>query len=486
MKLNQLLLNDVEVSSALADAEIDGITADSRDVKPGYLFAALPGVNVDGARFIPSALEKGAVAVLTSENDADDRFLHAENPRQVLARAAARFYSSQPESVVAVTGTNGKTSVVSFVRQLWRSQGIMAASIGTVGVEVPPEMDPVDDIGHTTPDPVTLQRVLDQIGQRKIHHAAIEASSHGLAQYRLDGVRLTGGAFTNITRDHLDYHESFEEYFDQKMRLFRELLQPGAVAVVDADTPEAAEVIRICRERGLNTVTVGEKGEELRLLSAVPVGFAQHLRIAAEGETFDVYLPLAGHFQVSNALVAAGLVMAVSGISAGSLLPALQNLTGAKGRLELVAHTASGAPVFVDYSHTPDALETALKALRPYASGKLRVVIGAGGDRDPGKREMMGKAAAEFADVVYVTDDNPRTEDPAAIRKTVQKGCPDAANIADRAEAIRAAIIDTREGDLVLVAGKGHELYQEIGTERLPFSDHDVINAVLEGERRNG
>ena len=328
--------------------------------------------------------------------------------------------------------------------------------------------------------------MLDQLGRRKINHAAIEASSHGLAQYRLDGVRLAAGAFTNITRDHLDYHESFDDYFEQKMRLFRELLHPGATAVIDADTAEAGRVIEICRERGLNIISVGEKGETLKLLSAQPVGFAQHLRIRAEGEEFDVYLPLAGHFQVSNALVAAGLVMAVISVAASSLLPAMENLTGAKGRLDLVGHALSGAPVFVDYSHTPDALETALKALRPYASRKLRVVIGAGGDRDPGKREMMGKAAADFADVVYVTDDNPRMEDPSAIRAAVQKGCPAAANIADRADAIRAAILETGEGDVVLVAGKGHEPYQEIGTERLPFSDHEQILAVLEGERRNG
>ncbi|MEM7428297.1 MAG: UDP-N-acetylmuramoyl-L-alanyl-D-glutamate--2,6-diaminopimelate ligase [Pseudomonadota bacterium] len=485
MRLDQLLSDDVDVSPDMAGAEIDGLTADSRDVKPGYLFAALPGVNVDGAKFIPKALENGAVAVLTSQAGGDGRLVHAENPRQVLARAAARFYNQQPESIVAVTGTNGKTSVVSFVRQLWRSQGVMAASVGTVGVEVPCDVEPVDDIGHTTPDPVTLQRVLDQLGQRKISHAAIEASSHGLSQYRLDGVRLAGGAFTNISRDHLDYHESFDDYFAQKMRLFGELLPPGAPAVIDADSAEAGEVIRIARARGLNVVTVGSKGETLKLLSAEPVGYAQSLRIAAEGEEFDIYLPLAGSFQVSNALVAAGLVMASGNISAGSLLPALENLTGARGRLELVGHAAAGAPVFVDYSHTPDALETALKALRPYASGKLRVVIGAGGDRDPGKREMMGRAAADHADVAYVTDDNPRTEDPAAIRAAVQKGCPYAANIAGRAEAIRTAIRDTGEGDLVLVAGKGHEPYQEIGTERLPFSDHDEILAALEGQRQH-
>ncbi|MEM8647249.1 MAG: UDP-N-acetylmuramoyl-L-alanyl-D-glutamate--2,6-diaminopimelate ligase [Pseudomonadota bacterium] len=482
MRLHALITDDAKVAPSVADVEIGGITCDSREVQPGYLFAALPGVNVDGAKFIPSALEKGAAAILTREQGSDDRFVQADNPRQVLAHAAARFYSNQPETVVAVTGTNGKTSVVSFVRQIWQSQGIRAASLGTVGVEVPDDMDDVEQIAHTTPDPVQLQKVLDQLGQLKITHAALEASSHGLAQHRLDGVRLSAGAFTNISRDHLDYHETFEDYFAQKMRLFAELLGPGAAAVIDADGDHAAEVVKIAEDRGLTCLTVGKAGKDLRLVSSDRHGLGQHLKVEAQGEVYDIYLPLVGDFQVSNALVAAGLILAVSNGDAASVLPALENLTGAVGRLDMVAQTPEGVPVYVDYSHTPEALETALAALKPYASKTLSVVFGAGGDRDPGKRIQMGKAAAEGAGKVYVTDDNPRTEDPAAIRAMVLEGCPGAVEVADRRQAIRRALAEAEEGDVVLVAGKGHEDYQEVGTEKLHFSDHEEIRAALGGE----
>ncbi|NNF76571.1 MAG: UDP-N-acetylmuramoyl-L-alanyl-D-glutamate--2,6-diaminopimelate ligase [Rhizobiales bacterium] len=485
MRLDALITDDAEVAPSVAGVEIGGITCDSRDVKPGYLFAALPGVNVDGAKFIPSALEKGAVAILSREAGPDDRFVQANNPRQVLAHAAARFYSHQPETIVAVTGTNGKTSVVSFVRQIWQSQGIRAASLGTVGVEIPGDLAAVEEIERTTPDPVQLQKVLDELGQLKITHAALEASSHGLAQFRLDGVRLAAGAFTNISRDHLDYHESFEDYFAQKMRLFSELLGPGGAAVVDADTPQAAEVLKVAKARGLSCFTVGRAGQDLKLVSAKRRGFGQHLKVRSQGEIHELYLPLVGDFQVSNALVAAGLVLAVNNGGAASVLRSLENLTGAVGRLDMVGQTDAGVPVYVDYAHTPEALSTVLKSLKPYASNRLSVVFGAGGDRDPGKRVQMGQAACEGADLVYVTDDNPRTEDPAAIRASVLEGCPGAIEVAGRREAINRALADAQEGDVLLIAGKGHEDYQEVGTEKLHFSDHEEVLSAL-GAREHG
>lgn len=480
MRLDALITTEAELSPSLAGVEIEGITCDSREVRPGYLFAALPGVNLDGAKFIPSALEKGAAAILTRETAANERFVHASNPRQVLAHAAARFYPNQPETIVAVTGTNGKTSVASFVRQIWQSQGILAASLGTVGVEVPEGIPEIDQIEHTTPDPVQLQKVLDQLGQHKVTHAALEASSHGLAQYRLDGVRLTAGAFTNISRDHLDYHASFEDYFAQKMRLFSELLGPGAAAVIDADTPHASDVIKVAKARGLTCLTVGRAGEDLKLLSSERHGFGQHLKVQSRNGVYEVYLPLVGDFQVSNALVAAGLILAVNNGDAASVLRSLENLTGAVGRLDMVAQTPDGVPVFVDYAHTPEALATVLDALKPYASNRLSVVFGAGGDRDPGKRVQMGEAAAQRADRAYVTDDNPRTEDPAAIRASVLEGCPDAVEVAGRREAIRRALADAQAGDVLLIAGKGHEDYQDVGGEKLHFSDHEEVRSALE------
>lgn len=485
MRLDALIVDHAKVAPSVADLEIGGLTCDSRDVKPGYLFAALPGVNVDGAKFIPNALEKGAAAILTREKGADDRFVHTDNPRQAFAHAAARFYPNQPETIVAVTGTNGKTSVVSFVRQIWQSQGIRAASLGTVGVEVPADMEQIDEIAHTTPDPVQLQKVLDQLGQRKITHAALEASSHGLAQFRLDGVRLTAGAFTNISRDHLDYHESFEDYFAQKMRLFSELLCPGAAAVIDADTPHAADVMKVAEARGLTCLTVGRAGQHLKLVSSERHGLGQHLQVENAGELHEVYLPLVGDFQVSNALVAAGLILAVNNGDAAAVLRALENLSGALGRLDMVAQTAEGVPVYVDYAHTPEALATVLKTLKPYASNRLSVVFGAGGDRDPGKRIEMGQAAAADADLIYVTDDNPRTEDPGAIRASVLQGCPGAVEVPGRRQAIERALAETAEGDVLLIAGKGHEDYQEVGTEKLHFSDHEEVRAAL-GEVAHG
>ncbi|MDJ0512413.1 MAG: UDP-N-acetylmuramoyl-L-alanyl-D-glutamate--2,6-diaminopimelate ligase [Methyloceanibacter sp.] len=483
MTLGELLGPEAKLSAGVAALSISGIAADSRQVKPGYLFAALPGVNTDGARYAADAVARGAVAVLApNEMDVDVPVVPVPDPRKTLAMAAAKFYGAQPGTTVAVTGTNGKTSVAAFTRQLWSDAGYAAASLGTVGVVSPRG---TKTLKHTTPDPIELHGLLAELSAEGVTHLALEASSHGLQQRRLDGVALEAAAFTNISRDHLDYHASFEDYFAQKLRLFTELLQPGATAVIDMDGSESARVADAARVRGLKVFTVGHAGEGLRLVSAEIDGFAQRLAIEYEGTTYTVRLPLVGAFQASNALVAAGLVMA-TGASAADVLPRLERLQGATGRLDLAGTSAYGAPIFIDYAHTPDALAKALDALRPYAANKLFVVFGCGGDRDRGKRPEMGATAAEKADVVIVTDDNPRSEDPAAIRDEILVAVPGGREIGDRATAISEAIRMLREGDVLLVAGKGHETGQTIGTTVIPFSDHDAVAAALTKGARLG
>ena len=457
---------------------ISGISADSRNVRPGELFAALPGSRVDGARFIPGAVEKGAAAVLVARDAGlpplpdHVAVVRADDPARALALMAARFMVHQPVTIAAVTGTNGKSSVAEFTRQIWADMGFRAASLGTIGVSGPD----VDDlsIGHTTPDAVTLHRTLASLRKRAISHLAMEASSHGLAQRRLDGVRLGAAAFTSFSRDHLDYHGDMAAYFAAKMRLFDALLHRPAAAVINMDDQKAEEVRRHAEKRGLRVLGVGEKGDALKLLAVRPAGLVQFLTIAGRRRDYDICLPLIGRFQVENALVAAGLVIACGGPEEEAVKN-LERLQGARGRLELVGRAAGGAPVFVDYAHTPDALRTALAALRPHTTGRLIVVFGAGGDRDRGKRPLMGEAAAGLADVVIVTDDNPRHEDPAAIRKEVLTGCPGAREIPDRAAAIADAVAMLGDGDVLLVAGKGHETGQIVGDETIPFSDHEEI-----------
>jgi UDP-N-acetylmuramoyl-L-alanyl-D-glutamate--2,6-diaminopimelate ligase len=481
--LAKLLDRDVPHPPGAGDIKITGLTADSRDVKPGYVFAALPGTVADGAKFIPQALEKGAIAVVTKGAGvtAVPEILSG-NPRRLFALMASRFYGAQPDFVVAVTGTNGKTSVAAFVRQIWEAMGFRAASLGTIGVVGP---SGTEYLQHTTPDPMTLHAILARLAGDNVTHLALEASSHGLVQYRLDGVRMSAGAFTNITRDHLDYHPSFEDYFDAKMRLFDELLPAGAPAVINADGPQAEEVIKRAKQHGLRVFTVGAKGKDLRLVSATRREFGQRLTVQGPATAHDMTLPLAGEFQASNALVAAGLVIATGGEEV-PVMHALESLKGAKGRLDLVASTAQGAPIFVDYAHTPDALQKALESLRPYVKARLAVVFGCGGDRDKGKRPEMGKIAAELADVVYVTDDNPRTEDAVAIRSEILAACPGATEIGDRARAIRAGVDDLKPGDVLLVAGKGHEPGQIVGKTVIPFSDHDAVRAAIGGEDYHG
>jgi UDP-N-acetylmuramoyl-L-alanyl-D-glutamate--2,6-diaminopimelate ligase len=484
MTLAKLIADDAALPAAAASMKVAGLTADSREVQPGFLFAALPGVTADGAAFIPQAFSKGACAAIagTGAAHASGLVIEAKNPRQVFAHAAARFFGAQPDMIVAVTGTNGKTSVAAFVRQIWLAMGFRAASLGTVGVVGP---QGTEYLAHTTPDPVQLHRILAQLADDHVDHLALEASSHGLAQFRLDGVRFTAGAFTNLTRDHLDYHASLEDYFNAKMRLFEELLPVGAPAVVNADAPYAVELISRARLRGLRIFTVGKAGMDVKILSAQRDGFGQKLDIQGPTKRHAVYLPLVGDFQLSNAVVAAGLVIATGGEETLAL-HALESLQGAKGRLEMVGKTEAGAPVFVDYAHTPDAMENAMRALRPYVDGKLVVVFGAGGDRDKGKRPLMGAAAKNLADMAIVTDDNPRTEDAAAIRAAVLAAVPGAEEIGDRAAAIRAGVQAMRKGDVLLVAGKGHEPGQTIGKQVFPFSDHDAVLAALRGEEYHG
>jgi UDP-N-acetylmuramoyl-L-alanyl-D-glutamate--2,6-diaminopimelate ligase len=486
MILGELIGPEATLPAPWAAVPISGLAADSRQVEPGYLFAAMAGVNTDGARFISDALERGAAAILVPEGLA-----HAEmavpviadsDPRRRLALIAARFFGVQPKMQVAVTGTNGKTSVASFVRQIWAGQGLAAASLGTVGV-VGPRGTQI--LKHTTPDPIELHAILATLAEDGVTHLALEASSHGLQQRRIDGVALSAGAFTNISRDHLDYHARFEEYFAQKLRLFRELLPRGAAAVVDVDSEEGARVAGEAKAHVLELISVGRSGETLRLVSASADGFAQELVIEHDGKRYNVRLPLVGDFQAANALVAAGLVMA-TGVPVEDALPRLSNLQGARGRLDPAGTAPCGAPIFIDYAHTPDALAKALDALRPYVENRLLVVFGCGGDRDKGKRPEMGAVAVAKADVAIVTDDNPRGEEPAAIRREILAAAPGAIEIGDRAAAIAEAIAMLRKGDVLLVAGKGHETGQTIGTTVIPFSDHDAVSAALAQEAKIG
>jgi UDP-N-acetylmuramyl-tripeptide synthetase len=461
---------------ALASRAVAGLAFDSRRTSPGDVFFALAGAKDDGFQHIAEAVAKGAAAVVAERwtEVPNAAFVRVADARAVLAHAAARFYPRQPETIVAVTGTSGKTSVVAFVRQIWRTLGLKAASIGTLGVV----SDPLTVYGSlTTPDPIALHELLDRLAALGVTHLAIEASSHGLDQKRLDGVRLRAGAFTNLTRDHMDYHATVEDYLSAKLRLFRDLLPDGAPAVIDADSVIAPRVIAAAKTRGLEAVTVGEKGETLRLLSATRDRFTSNLELEFGGRRRRVKFPLPGGFQVSNALVAAGLCIAAGG-EADGVFDALQRLRGAPGRLERVGEVR-GAAVFVDYAHKPDALEKALAALRPFVRGRLVLVFGCGGDRDPGKRPIMGEIAARLADVAIVTDDNPRSENPAAIRAQILAAAPSAVEIGDRAAAIRAGIAMLADGDALMIAGKGHETGQIVGARTLPFSDADEARAAL-------
>ncbi|MDX7952264.1 UDP-N-acetylmuramoyl-L-alanyl-D-glutamate--2,6-diaminopimelate ligase [Lichenihabitans sp. Uapishka_5] len=480
MTLLRDLLPGAAVVPGLATVPVTGLKLDSRAVEAGDLFFAIPGAKSDGARFAAQAVERGAVAIVSQRAlpglDTRVPTLVVPDVRIALAEAASRFFPEQPGTIAAVTGTSGKTSVAAFVRQIWATLGHAAASLGTVGL-VTPRGETKGEL--TTPDTITLHETLDRIARDGVTHLVIEASSHGLDQHRLDGLRLAAGGFTNLSRDHMDYHATVEDYLAAKLRLFTERLPAGAPAVVNVDTEAGLKVAAVAQGRGLAVLSVGRAGEALRLLEAEPDGFTTRLTLLHRGRTHSRRLPLAGLFQVENALVAAGLCMATGG-DPEAVLAALEGLVGASGRLDRVGTTPEGATVFVDYAHKPDALEKVLETLRPYVGGKLVVVLGCGGDRDPGKRPIMGAIAARMADRVIVTDDNPRSEDPAAIRAAILAAAPRASEIGDRAEAIAAAVAELAAGDILVVAGKGHEQGQIIGDTVLPFSDHAIVRAALE------
>ena len=459
--------------------DIEGVNADSRAILPGEAFFAVPGTRVHGDAFAAQARSRGAVAMITDRAPGTDPGMPVvivSDARRAYARAAAVQFAPQPEVVVGVTGTNGKSSIVSFVRQIWTACGFSAASLGTVGIETAAGLVPGE---LTTPDALSLHRDLGRLRAQGIDHVALEASSQGLDQRRVDGVHFSAVAFTNLSRDHLDYHSDMAAYRDAKVRLFTHLIVDGGAAIVNVDDPEYEPFMFAALDRGVTLMTVGREGAWFENLSTIDEGYGQRVTGKLVGEQVSFHLPLTGAFQASNALVALGLAMA-TGAPQERALASLSHLQGARGRLELVAET-NGAAIFVDYAHKPVALETALAALRPHARNKLHVVVGAGGDRDKGKRPMMGEIAGRMADHVIVTDDNPRTENAAAIRAEILAAVPAAREIGDRRAAIEAAIAELQPGDVLLIAGKGHEDYQIVGTTKHHFSDHEAVAETLKG-----
>ncbi len=459
------------------DPDIEGLTEDSRRVEEGWLFAAFPGTKVDGRRFVEDAVRHGAVAVLSDQKveiptGMEVALIESDNPRRDLAHMAAKFYNRQPETIVAVTGTNGKTSTAWFVQQLWEALNIRAASLGTLGIRGL-EIEALRNAkltSMTTPDMVSLMATLADIAASGVDHLAMEASSHGLSQYRLDGVRVRAAAFTNLTRDHLDYHPDMDDYFAAKARLFSEVLIDGGVAVLNSDIPEYQALKNICDGRHIRVIDYGRKAQALTLIERTAGANGQVLVISWQGKTYNVTLPLVGEFMVMNALAALGLVLADMPERIDDLIKALGTLKGAPGRLQFVPGHPQGA-VYVDYAHTPDALENILKSLRPHTEGKLFCVVGCGGDRDPGKRPIMGRLAATLADVAVITDDNPRSEDPAKIRAAMMQDAPGAKEIGDRRAAIEWAVKNMSKGDVLVIAGKGHEQGQIIAGRVEHFDD---------------
>ena len=485
------LLSSLGLSArAGRDPLLTGLTADSRAVRPGALFAALPGSATHGAVYIPTAIANGAAAILTDVAGATlaakalaastAALIIAQDPREALSRAAALWFGQQPETMIAVTGTNGKTSTATFCRQIWMQLGHAAINIGTTGVEgawAAPS-------AHTTPDPITLHNMLAEAASAGITHAAMEASSHGLDQRRLDGVRLKAAAFTNFTQDHLDYHQTFDAYFAAKSGLFSRVLPPEGVAVLNLNDPKVASLAAIARDNGQAIITVGHEADaDLRILAQRFDATGQDLRLSYKGVAYQTRLNLIGGFQAENVTLAAALVIA-TGESAGDVFAALPHLTGVRGRMQPAATRKNGASVFVDYAHTPDAISTALKALRPHVMGRIVIVFGAGGDRDRTKRPLMGQAAKDNADILFVTDDNPRSENPATIRAAILQACPDATEVGDRAEAILRGVDALGPGDALLIAGKGHETGQVIQGDIYPFDDVEqasIAVAALDG-----
>ncbi|QPC92240.1 UDP-N-acetylmuramoyl-L-alanyl-D-glutamate--2,6-diaminopimelate ligase [Mesorhizobium sp. INR15] len=479
MKLRDLAgILPVEGTTSV-DTEVTGISSDSRQVEPGVVFFALAGTKADGATYAADAARRGAAAIVAGKGSALSGLpvpvLAVDDPRLALALSAASYFGKQPQTMVAVTGTSGKTSVAAFTRQIWEQAGYAAASIGTTGVVAPGR----NDYGSlTTPDPVALHQLLKELADAGVTHASMEASSHGLDQRRLDGVKLAAGGFTNLGRDHMDYHPTIEDYHRAKLRLFDTLLPKGAPAVIFADDPWSAPTVRAAQAAGLAVLTVGRQGHFLKLKRVEHARHRQRAEVEADGVLYEIDLPLAGDFQISNALVSAGLAIS-TGTPVAKALMALEKLKGAPGRLDLVGTTANGAPVYVDYAHKPDALENVLASVRPFTTGRVVVVFGCGGDRDRGKRPIMGEIATRLADVVIVTDDNPRSEVPETIRAAILAAAPGAIEIGDRRQAIHEAVAMLHAGDTLIVAGKGHEEGQTIGAETLHFSDHEEVRAAL-------
>ena len=486
LRLAELINGDhaaVTNHTAMGDTNITGLTCDSRRVEPGFLFAALPGTQADGRDFIRQAVTRGAAAVLAppgtrlAKSDRKTVLVADENSRRRFALMAARFYGRQPGTVAAITGTNGKTSVAHFLRQIWTAKGFKAASLGTLGVVAPGRKNAMKLAGGlTSPDPVSLHAILGEMARDGITCLALEASSHGLAQFRLDGVRITAAAYTNLSRDHLDYHGTMEEYLAAKLRLFSDLLSTDGTAVINADADHAGQVENAAT--GKRILTHGARGRDIRVDRIETLAHGQRLDVTVFGKAHQLVLPLVGGFQVGNALSALALAL-VSGVDEETAIAALKTLEGAPGRVQFIARRDDGAAAYVDYAHTPDALVSVLTALRPHAAGRLHVVFGCGGDRDQGKRPEMGRIAAENADVVIVTDDNPRGEDAAAIRRQILAACPGAREIGDRADAIHAAAAGLEAGDLLVVAGKGHEQGQIIGDRVRPFDDGETVAAAM-------
>ncbi|MBD0866245.1 MAG: UDP-N-acetylmuramoyl-L-alanyl-D-glutamate--2,6-diaminopimelate ligase [Rhodobacteraceae bacterium] len=466
------------------DPVLTGLAVDSREVRDGYLFAALPGSRVHGGSFIQCALRQGAAAILTDGDGAriaerelaqsGAAVILSDDPRRTLACTAARWFGYQPETIVAVTGTNGKTSVASFVRQIWTELGHAAVNLGTTGVEGAW----TTPLNHTTPEPITLHRALAGAVQAGVTHAALEASSHGLDQRRLDGLHLAAAAFSNFTRDHLDYHETPEAYFAAKARLFRRLLPQTGVAVINIDDPRGPEMRAIAAARGQTVLTVGQETGDITRLARRFDASGQDLRFAHRGKTYQARLNLIGGFQGENVLLACGLAIATGDLPE-HVFHTLPHLKTIRGRMQLVATRDNGATVFVDYAHTPAAVASATRALRPHVMGRLVAIVGAGGDRDPGKRPLMGAAAAAHADQVIITDDNPRNENPATIRAAILQGAPDATEIGDRAKAILYGVDALDSGDALLICGKGHETGQHIGDDVLPFDDAEQASIAV-------
>ncbi|MDP1556553.1 MAG: UDP-N-acetylmuramoyl-L-alanyl-D-glutamate--2,6-diaminopimelate ligase [Hyphomonas sp.] len=473
-------LKDLFPLAENGETEILGMTADSRKVEPGFLFAALKGSVHDGKAFAPMAIQKGAAAILSDGSAEAGSTAHvvADEPRRALALAAKRFHAAQPETVVAITGTNGKSSTVDFARQIWSRAGLKAASMGTLGAIGP---NGKVDVGHTTPDPVTIHQTLEMLAGQGVTHCAMEASSHGLEQHRLDGVDLSAVGFLNFTQDHLDYHGSMEDYLASKLRLFTSLAPKGIPAIVNADSPQRDDFENAARAAGLQVVSFGWRGEDLWIDELMPKATGQTLFLYwRDVEQKPIELPLIGEFQTLNALAAAAICLSL-GMEFPAVAEGLAHLKPVKGRLEFVGKTATGAAVFVDYAHTPDGLDVLLRAVRPHTAGSLKVIFGCGGDRDARKRPMMGEIASRQADDVIITDDNPRSEDPAKIRAAVLGGAKGAREIGDRAEAIRTVIRELKKGDTLVIAGKGHETGQIIGNDIFPFSDQDEALAALAG-----